>query len=154
MTWKIELGIAAVALGAAALWTANADPVLEEQAFEPHERFSAADYRVFDRDFELEGQPCEIGLRRQHLCFGTSPVEPVLKVGGTIPAIQPDMPAEFPVIAKTDLKADGLQTWRFGRSLVLVRAGTREIVDVMDLAAPERQAGPLMAEADTGAAAR
>jgi hypothetical protein len=154
MTWKIEMGIAAFALGAAALWTANADPVLDEPASVPHERFSAADYRVFDRNFELEGQACDVGLKRQHLCFGTSPVESSLEVGATIPARLPDMPAEFPVIAKTDLKADGLQTWRFGRSLVLVRAGTREIVDVMDLAAPERQAGALFAEAETGSAAQ
>ena len=154
MTWKIEMGIAAGALGAAALWTANADPLLHEPVSDPQEHFTVADYRVFDRGFELDGRPCSVGLRRQHLCFGASPVEPDLKVGGTIPALQPDMPAEFPVIAKTDLKADGLQTWRFGRSLVLVRAGTREIVDVLDLAAPERQVGSLFAEAETGAAAR
>ena len=47
----------------------------------------------------------------------------------------------FPVILKTELKADGLETWRFGRALVLVRSGTREIEDVMYLTAPYDERG-------------
>ena len=138
------MGIAGVALGAAALWGANADPVLEEQPTQRYETFTQADYHAFDRDFDHDGRTCAVGMKRKGLCFLASPLEQALKVGDVVPGRLPDMPAEFPVIVKTDLKADGLQTWRFGRSLFLVSKDTRTVVDMMDLTAPCSETGTAM----------
>lgn len=141
MTWRIELGAAVTAMGAALMWGASADPILDEPVRERVSQFTQADYQSFDRNFEFDGGACAVGLKRKELCFLSSPFEPNLAPGSSIPASLPDMPAEFPVILKTQLKAEGLETWRFGRSLVLVKAGTREVVDVMDLNAPYRDRG-------------
>ena len=139
MILKLELGLAGVALGAAALWGANADPVIEAPAPARYDRFTQADYQAFDRDFDLEGSTCKVGVKRSGICFRESPLEKALTVGATVPANLPYMPAEFPVIVRTDLKAENLQTWRFGRSLVLVHRETQEVVDVLDLSAPEQR---------------
>ncbi len=123
-------------MGAALMWGANADPILDEPVKTRPQHFTPADYQAFDRNFSYGGATCEVGLKRKEICFGASPFEPVLASGVSIPENSPNMPAEFPVILNTELKAEGLDTWRFGRTLVLVRSGTRDIVDVMDLAAP------------------
>ena len=141
MTWRIELGAAAVTMGAALMWGASADSALDAPRLEQPDHFTHADYQAFDRDFRFGGTVCEVGLKRKGICFGVSPFEDGLSEGQTIPASLPDMPAEFPVILKTQLKADGLETWRFGRALVLVRSGTREIEDVMYLTAPYDERG-------------
>ena len=130
------MGIAGLAIGAGALWAAKASPILEETPTERVERFTEQDYSSFDRNFDYEGRTCEVGLRRNGICFSRSPAEAALGAGDIVPAQLPAMPAEFPVIVKTALKADGLETWRYGRSLYLVRSGNREIVDVMHLDTP------------------
>lgn len=152
MTWKIELGIAGLAVGATAMWAANASPILEEPHAERYDSFTQADYQSFDRNFDFEGSTCDVGLRSNSLCFSHSPLENALTAGDTVPSILPDMPAEFPVIVKTNLKTDGLETWRFGRTLYLVRRGSREIVDVMNLDTPwqEQQGGAVIASVETG----
>ena len=94
MTWKIETGIAALALGVAALWVTNAEPVLNAPSPVRLDHFSRADYLSFDRDFTFGGTQCDVGLQRKEICFGASPFEQALKRGGDIPAKLPDMPAE------------------------------------------------------------
>jgi hypothetical protein len=131
-------------MGAAVMWGASADPILDEPVRDRPQHFTQADYQAFDRDFSLDGEPCMVGVKRKGVCFGASPFEASLASGSTIPLTSPDMPAEFPVILQTELKAAGLETWRFGRSLVLVKAGTRDIVDVMDLNAPYQEQGSAM----------
>ena len=123
-------------MGAALMWGASADPMLDAPVKERPQHFTQTDYQAFDRDFPFGNSTCEVGLKRKGVCFGVSPFEATLAPGSTVPVSSPDMPAEFPVILKTELKAEGLETWRFGRSLVLVRSGTRDIVDVMDLSTP------------------
>lgn len=139
MSWKIEAGIAALALSAAALWVSNSEPVLNEHLPQRLDHFSRGDYLSFDRDFTFGGVKCDVGVQRKEICFGASPFEKALKPGAAVPAKLPDMPAEFSIILNTDLKDENLETWRIGRSLVLVRSGTREIVDVMKLEAPYRK---------------
>jgi hypothetical protein len=155
MTWKIETGIAAVALGVAVLWATQAEPVLKEHVPKRLDHFSHADYLSFDRDFTSDGRHCDVGLRRKGICFGASPFEQALKPGADVPARLPDMPAEFSIILNTDLKAETLETWRVGRSLLLVRRGTRKIVDVMPLGLPYRTGNvSVLAYTDVGADAR
>lgn len=139
MLLKFELGMAGLALGAAAIWGANADPILEQPAPLRYDHFTDADYQAFDRDFEFEGRTCKVGVKRRDICFGNSPLEKAVAVGATVPANLPYMPAEFPVILKTDLKDENLQTWRLGRSLVLVSRDTQEVVDLLDLSAPAQE---------------
>lgn len=141
MTWRIELGAAAITMGVALICGAGADSVLGEPRLERPDHFTRADYQAFDRDFVFDGAVCDVGLKRKEICFDASPFENSLAKGQPVPSSLPDMPAEFPVILKTQLKADGLETWRFGRSLLLVESGTREIVDVMQLTAPDREHG-------------
>jgi hypothetical protein len=155
MSWKIEAGIAALALSAAALWVSNAEPVLNEHLPERLDHFSRGDYLSFDRDFTSDGVHCDVGVQRKDICFGVSPFERALKPGGYVPEKLPDMPAEFSIILNTDLKAESLETWRIGRSLVLVRSGTREIVDVMALGSTYRKSdASILAYTAIGADAR
>jgi len=155
MSWKIEAGIAALALSTAALWVSNAEPVLNEHLPERLDHFSRGDYLSFDRDFTSGGVHCDVGVQRKDICFGVSPFERALKPGGYVPEKLPDMPAEFSIILNTDLKAESLETWRIGRSLVLVRSGTREIVDVMALGSTYRKSdASILAYTAIGADAR
>jgi len=152
MLLKFELGMAGLALGAAAIWGANADPILEQPTPVRYDHFTDADYQAFDRHFEFEGRTCKVGVKRRDICFGTSPLEKALAVGAAVPANLPYMPAEFPVIVKTDLKTENLQTWRFGRSLVLVRRDTQEVVDMLDLSAPAEERNGVSATLASGEA--
>lgn len=136
MLLKFELGMAGLALGVAAIWGANADPILEQPVLVRYDHFTDADYQAFDREFEFEGRTCKVGVEQRDICFGSSPLEKALSVGSAVPANLPYMPAEFPVILKTDLKDENLQTWRLGRSLVLVSRDTHKVVDLLDLSAP------------------
>ena len=95
MTWRIELGAAAVTMGAALMWGASADSALDAPRLEQPDHFTHADYQAFDRDFRFGGTVCEVGLKRKGICFGVSPFEDGLSEGQTIPASLPDMPAEF-----------------------------------------------------------
>ena len=155
MSWKIEAGIAALALSTAALWVSNAEPVLNEHLPERLDHFSRGDYLSFDRDFTSGGVHCDVGVQRKDICFGESPFEKALKPGADVPAKLPDMPAEFSIILNTDLKDENLETWRIGHSLVLVRSGTREIVDVMALGSTYRKSdASILAYTAIGADAR
>ena len=65
-----------------------------------------------------------------------------------IPSIISYMPAlgaEFRIIVETALKSDNLRTVRYGQTLVLIDAKTREVKDILRLNAPDFMA----AQADT-----
>lgn len=129
------LGAALFALGAfVALQSASADTQAAPVA--TVSSFSESDFAAFDRDFHLGDTICDVGLKSHRLCFGTSPHEARLAKGETLPPDLPVLPAEFPVIVMTDLKSDGLQTIRFGRSLALIERSSRRIEDVLHLTAP------------------
>ena len=98
-------------------------------------QFTKADFAGFDRDFEMDGGTCEVGLKRDRICFGGSPVETILQPGMTLPREIPMVGAEFRIIVVTELKDDTLRTVRFGRALALIDPKTRYVQDVIDLSA-------------------
>jgi hypothetical protein len=129
------LGTALFALGVfVALQSASADT--ERTSESTVATFSESDFAAFDRAFQFGSQTCDVGLKSHRICFGTSPHEARLAKGETLPADLPVLPAEFPIIVLTDLKTEGLQTVRFGRTIALIERNTRRIEDVMHLTAP------------------
>lgn len=135
-TLKIELAIAGAALFALGAFIATRPQEAEAVQTSGLSQFTKTDFAAFDRNFELDGDTCKVGLRRDRLCFGRSPVENILAPGMTLPSEVPMVGAEFRVIVVTELKADNLRTIRFGRSLALVDPTTRHVHDVMSLSAP------------------
>ncbi len=135
-TLKIELAIAGAALFALGAFVATRPQEAEAVQASGMTQFTKADFAAFDRNFEMDGDTCKIGLKRDRLCFGRSPVEDILAPGMTLPPEVPMVGAEFRVIVVTELKADNLRTIRFGRSLALVDPSTRHVHDVVSLSAP------------------
>ncbi len=135
-TLKIELAIAGAALFALGAFVATRPQAAEAVQASGLTQFTEADFAAFDRNFDLDGDTCKVGLKRDRLCFGGSPVEAILAPGMTLPAEVPMVGAEFRVIVVTELKADNLRTIRFGRSLALVDPATRHVHDVVSLSAP------------------
>lgn len=135
-TLTIELVIAGAALFALGAFLATRPQTAEAVQTSALTQFTRADFAAFDRNFELEGGTCKVGLKRDRLCFGRSPVEDVLAPGMTLPPEVPMVGAEFRVIVVTELKAENLRTIRFGRSLALVDPQTRLVQDVISLSAP------------------
>lgn len=135
-TLKFEFALAGAALFTLGAFYTYENGRADTPAATPVARFTPSDFNAFDRDFELDGETCAVGFRAHHICFGTSPYEADLKQGTALPAHMPTLSAEFRVIVETDLKADGLQTVRFGRTLALVDPETREVHDILRLDAP------------------
>ena len=134
-TLKIELAIAGAALFALGAFVATRPPEAEAVQTAGLTQFTKADFAAFDRDFDMDGGTCEVGLKRDRICFGGAPVETILQPGMTLPREIPMVGAEFRIIVVTELKADDLRTVRFGRSLALVNPQTRYVQDVIDLSA-------------------
>jgi len=135
-TLKIELAIAGAALFALGAFVATRPPEAEAVQASGLTQFTKADFAAFDRNFEMDGATCDVGLKRERLCFGRSPLETRLAPGMILPPEVPVMGAEFRVIVVTELKADTLRTIRFGRSLALVDPQSRQVQDVIVLTAP------------------
>lgn len=135
-TLKIELAIAGAALFALGAFVATRPQEAEAVQTSGLSQFTRADFAAFDRNFEMDGEPCKVGLKRDRLCFGGSPVEKTIQPGMTLPPAVPMVGAEFRVIVVTELKAGDLRTIRFGRSLALVDPKNRYVQDVIDLSAP------------------
>lgn len=134
---KIELGILAVALIGAGVFAANADNPMDIADRAGAEQFSAADFGVFDREFDHYGDNCAVGLKAHKICFGNSPLEAQLRIGEPLPPVAPIVGAEFRIIVETDLKAPHLQTVRYGQTLALVDPATRVVRDVLSLSATD-----------------
>lgn len=134
-TLKIELAIAGAALFALGAFVATRPPEAEAVQTAGLTQFTKADFAAFDRDFDMDGGTCEVGLKRDRICFGGSPLETILQPGMTLPREIPMVGAEFRIIVVTELKDDTLRTVRFGRSLALVNPQTRYVQDVIDLSA-------------------
>ncbi|ABI77678.1 hypothetical protein HNE_1004 [Hyphomonas neptunium ATCC 15444] len=135
-TLKIELAIAGAALFALGAFMATRPQEAEAVQTSGLTQFTQADYAAFNRNFEMDGATCKVGLERDRICFGGSPVEGILMPGMTLPADVPMVGAEFRVILFTELKSESLRTVRFGRSLALVEPQSRYVQDVLDLSAP------------------
>ncbi len=135
---KIELAVAAAALFALGVFVATRPEAADAASSEPQLiAFTPADFAAFDRNFDIAGQPCAVGLAAHRLCFGVSPLEKTLRAGMILPADVPILAAEFRVIVVTDLKATHLRTVRFGQTLALIDPKTRQITDILHLTAPE-----------------
>jgi hypothetical protein len=134
-TLKLELAIAGTALFALGAFVATRPPEAEAVQAAGLTQFTKADFAAFDRDFEMDGVTCDVGLKRDRICFGGAPVEQILKPGMTLPHEIPMVGAEFRIIVVTELKDDTLRTVRFGRSLALIDPKTRYVQDVIDLSA-------------------
>jgi len=134
-TLKIEMAFAGVALFALGAFFATRPSGAEAGTVEatPVRAFTQADFAVFDRGFMLAGQPCQVGLEQQNICFTPSPLETRIQPGAVVPPDVPLVAAEFRVIVETDLKDPALRTVRFGQILALVDPKTRVIVDLMRL---------------------
>ncbi len=135
---QIELAVLGAALFALGVFVALQSASAETQSAPgaTASSFSETDFAAFDRDFRIGDQLCDVGVKSHRLCFGTSPHEARLAKGETLPPDLPVLPAEFPVIVITDLKADTLQTLRFGRTLALIERNSRRVEDVLHLTAP------------------
>jgi len=136
-SWKLEagiIGIAALTLGAFLACMMNTQ---EAARPEPVDHFVQSDYEAFDRNFELAGARCEVGLASQKICMHKSPMERDIVRGEPLPDYIPDMGTNFRVIVETSLKEEQLRTVVYGQSLVLVEPGTRHVKDVLHLTAPD-----------------
>lgn len=134
-TLKLELAIAGTALFALGAFVATRPLEAEAVQAAGLTQFTKADFAAFDRDFEMDGETCDVGLKRDRICFGGSPVEHILQPGVTLPHEIPMVGAEFRIIVVTELKDNTLRTVRFGRSLALVDPKTRYVQDVINLSA-------------------
>ncbi|KCZ93923.1 hypothetical protein [Hyphomonas johnsonii] len=141
-SWHVETGVVAAACLALGTFL-TVEPILNRaRVAQPADRFTQADFDAFDREFELDGVTCEVGLARDKLCLGKSPLEAEIKRGHVLPHHIPVIGAEFRVIVNTPLKRPGLQTARFGQTLVLIDPESRRVEDVLDLMAPDYVAAP------------
>ncbi len=150
MSWKIELGALTLALGTAAVFSALSQFAPASTVPQAATRFTDHDSEAFDRDFAFEGGTCDVGVRNRSVCFRKSPLTGTFVKGEPLPRWVPDSPAEFSVILNTDLKASGLSTYRFGQTLVLIDRKSRNVVDVLDLAASAPRSTGTMVVADSG----
>lgn len=105
-----------------------------------HEAFTSRDAAVFNRNFEIDGKTCVIGLEKDGLCFGISPLEEMIVAGEALPDRAPAMPVRLEVLMATDLKAPGLKTYRYGHTLALVDGKSFRVIDTLDLS-PNAYAG-------------
>lgn len=137
MSWKFEAGI--VAAGAIALATFLTVVLLRqaEAGPQPVSHFIQSDFDVFDRNFKVGSETCDVGLAAQKICLRSSPLEEEIQRGQILPAYIPALGAEFRVIVQTSLKDETLRTVRYGQTLVLLEPETRRVADVLHLMAPD-----------------
>tara|TARA_R110000796_G_scaffold63557_9_gene147215 strand:- start:166 stop:654 length:489 start_codon:yes stop_codon:yes gene_type:complete len=136
-SWKFEAGIVGVA--ALTLTAFLTYMMMKQEAVraEPVDHFVQSDYDAFDRNFELEGARCELGLVEQKICMHKSPMESDIVRGEPLPDYIPDMGTQFRVVVETSLKADQFRTVAYGQTLALVEPGSRYVQDVLHLTAPD-----------------
>lgn len=134
-TLKFEMVMAGLAMFALGAFVATRPTEADAATTQPVavRAFTDADYAVFDRGFMVDQTPCAVGFERYKICFGTSPLEPRMEPGMTVPPEIPLVAAEFRVIVETTLKDPSLRTVRFGQTLALVDPETRVIVDMLRL---------------------
>lgn len=135
MGWglKIELACLGTALFAAGVFVATRPSEAGISRPDAVDHFTPRDYAIFDRDFSLRGEDCELGLKQARICLGNSPYEDKLSVGQILPLTVPAISAEFAIIVATDTKFTYLKTARFGHTLALFNPETRQIVDLLYL---------------------
>ena len=133
MTIKYELAAAAIAVGAAAGTWLIVDPMGTSQHSLAQSRFTQSDYAAFDRQFDMSGRDCDVGVSDFDMCFQASPSESLIMIGQKLPESLPALPASLEVLRKTSVKTDNERTYRYGRVLALVDMQTGIVVDRLDL---------------------
>lgn len=129
----ILAGVAAATIaGAGFALSAYSQP---EKTTVPGDHFTRADYAAFDRGFEIDGEPCDVGLASRELCFDASPLEPRLVEGEPFPDDMYPLALEWRANLELQRKLDGVKTVRIGRTVALVDRDTHTIVDTMRLGA-------------------
>lgn len=129
----ILAGLAAASIGGAAL-TLSAQSQPDGKAA-PTDHFTRADYAAFDRGFDIEGEPCPVGLASHELCFEASPLESRLVEGEPFPDDMYPLALEWRAKLELQRKRDDVKTVRIGRTVALVDRDSHAIVDTMRLGA-------------------
>lgn len=135
MTWKIELAALAVTAAMVGGYLHTAD-LFAEDAVTYHAAFTEADYEAFDRDFELSGDSCDIGLEASNVCLPHFRSKSVVRIGEPLPNDIPALSAGIRVLLALDSKSPELKTVRFGQTLVLIEPETEVVRDLLRLDAP------------------
>ncbi len=134
---KFETAFLAILVFGVAFLAVNLLRLDIEADYEVSESFVEADQEIFARNFSNGNRFCKVGLSDEGICFGRSPFEDMVQIGKPLPEAVPRMPAPLPVVLRTQPKATGLETWRYGRVLVLVQTDNRLVQDVLDLREPD-----------------
>lgn len=129
--WEIGALAGVLALAAGFMWIA--EPVGTDRALERTDNFSQLDYDAFDRNFQINGKTCPVGIAKHRLCFSPSPLETQITKGESLNAHIPMLAAEFPILVATPPKAEHQKLLRYGKTLVLLNEETRIVEDVLGL---------------------
>jgi hypothetical protein len=142
VSWKFEACV--VAAGAVMLGVFLAFIMLREAEAGPApiNHFIQSDCDVFDRNFKVGSETCDVGLTAQKICLRSSPLEKEIQRGEILPAYIPALGAEFRVIVETSLKDETLRIVRYGQTLVLLEPETRRVEDVLHLTSCRPRTSP------------
>lgn len=128
-----QAGFAAFSLSAIVGLMVFAETLEPQADIERVEGFSELDYNVFDRDFKLGKETCDVGLAKHRMCFKSSPLQTQIAKGEKLQQHIPVMAAEFPILLATPRKAEHQKLLRYGTKLVLMNENTLMIEDIIDL---------------------
>ena len=131
-----ELQILTTIAGASAMFFGFSDYSFMDSPNRTVSHFEVEDYDAFDRNFDYEGRICEVGIKREELCFGTSHSIKRIELGEIMPQSVPSMRVSIPVALRISDKSDTLSVHRFGNTLVLADRETRRVVEQLNLSAP------------------
>ena len=131
MSIRVELGFVALTavLGLSVLHIKK--PFEPSAPVERQSAFVADDHAAFDRDFMLDGEPCNVGLAKREMCFTPSPLQAQIVKGQKIPLNVPLLAAEFPILVELPVKQETQKLLRYGTTLALVHAESRVVQDVL-----------------------
>ena len=135
MTWKIEIAALAITAASVGGYLYQAD-LFAEQPVTYHAEFTESDYHAFDRDFVMNDAFCEVGLKDDKVCLPNFTPKSEVRVGEALPSDVPSLSASMRMLLVMDSKEAALKTVRFGRTMVLIDAGSGIVQDVMRLDAP------------------
>ncbi len=133
MSLKIELGVVVFTALAGLGVFHEAKPLEPLAPTERHSAFIAEDYAAFDRDFEVKGETCEVGLERRGMCFTSSPLQARIIEGQPVPLNVPLLAAEFPILVALPVKEETQKLLRYGTTLALIDTESRVVEDVLYL---------------------
>ncbi len=128
-----QIGIISIAATAIIGVMVTANPADASQPIGASDKFSIADYEMFDRDFTVRNNICGVGLAKHKMCFTDSPLQSQLVKGEKLKQHIPVMAAEFQIMVAAPAKADHQKLLRYGTRLALLNKETLIIEDILDL---------------------